>query len=539
MVDIARIEEGVKLRNWLSKRPDVTRQRDWTLVLHRSAMRALPDYIAFLEDEKATRESLSALPILRANLATAATLWSPSRKLKQIAVRAGAVTVQLPKPQNALLAGAQTVAYSAASLAKHSAETAALLKISDAPEYILPEAIEALAQQVRQEITDAALIDTTILDLRAPLWIEPTTEGFPGAEGAWTLAAPTEDIASVWHSAKTWLQAHPGHDFWIRWYEAALQGRPISSNWENHRQILTEIACIPDEDWTRGAEHLAVLIERILAQYVPHAQVALEARLELTEQAARLIEGFEAASNRQLAASKDFIQSVHRQFENLTERYSAQLTQFQEKLTAAIEDQDDKATAQLEELKREAAALMASFRQDQALKAPAALWEDKHETHLTASRWSLGLFLLSLFCIGGGAGFLVYALLHWPEQMTALLTPPWCDITTGTGCTGFSLRGLLVSGAALTGLTVLLWFARLRMKIYLSERHLAQDARERHAFAQTYLGLLENGDTSQEAQQQRSIVYAALFRPSADGMVKDEGGLDPSVTAVLSKLLSK
>ena len=110
--------------------------------------------------------------------------------------------------------------------------------------------------------------------------------------------------------------------------------------------------------------------------------------------------------------------------------------------------------------------------------------------------------------------------------------------TNPAACGTFSIRSVLLSGAILTVLSVLLWFARIRMKIFLAERHLAHDARERRAFAEAYLGLLENGDTSDEAKEQRALVYAALFRPSTDGMVKDDGGIDPSISAAISKILA-
>ena len=42
-----------------------------------------------------------------------------------------------------------------------------------------------------------------------------------------------------------------------------------------------------------------------------------------------------------------------------------------------------------------------------------------------------------------------------------------------------------------------------------------------------------------DAQQQRGLVYAALFRPTKEGMVKEDAALDPSLTAAISKLLTK
>lgn len=97
----------------------------------------------------------------------------------------------------------------------------------------------------------------------------------------------------------------------------------------------------------------------------------------------------------------------------------------------------------------------------------------------------------------------------------------------------------MLAAGVLTLFTLLLWFIRLQMKLYLAERHLALDAREREAFAQSYLGLVREGDVSEEAKEQSALVYAALFRPSSDGTVKDDGGMDPSIAAALSKFLMK
>ena len=113
---------------------------------------------------------------------------------------------------------------------------------------------------------------------------------------------------------------------------------------------------------------------------------------------------------------------------------------------------------------------------------------------------------------------------------------------------------MLVIGAILTLITLLLWFTRLQMRIYLSERHLALDARERRAFAQAYVAMLK-GEVSKyaqedlspeekervfkDAQQQRGLVYAALFRATKEGMVKEDAALDPTLTAAISKLLMK
>ncbi|MQY41056.1 hypothetical protein GG681_00230 [Epibacterium sp. SM1969] len=53
------------------------------------------------------------------------------------------------------------------------------------------------------------------------------------------------------------------YEFWARWYEAIMDGHPLTGDWESHWQLLHDIALIPDEDWQKGAEHMAALIEEI------------------------------------------------------------------------------------------------------------------------------------------------------------------------------------------------------------------------------------------------------------------------------------
>jgi hypothetical protein len=89
----------------------------------------------------------------------------------------------------------------------------------------------------------------------------------------------------------------------------------------------------------------------------------------------------------------------------------------------------------------------------------------------------------------------------------------------------------------LAATTLVFWLIRLQFKVFLSERHLSLDAAEKKAFAQTYLAMKEGKDISKESE---AIVLAALFRPTQDGIIKDdEASLDISAAAILAKQLSK
>jgi len=82
----------------------------------------------------------------------------------------------------------------------------------------------------------------------------------------------------------------------------------------------------------------------------------------------------------------------------------------------------------------------------------------------------------------------------------------------------------------------LFWAGRLLTKLYLSQHHLRQDADERATMTTTYLAL-----TAEQAASDgdRTIILNALFRNTPDGIVKEDGGLDPSIAAALGKFLAK
>ena len=78
---------------------------------------------------------------------------------------------------------------------------------------------------------------------------------------------------------------------------------------------------------------------------------------------------------------------------------------------------------------------------------------------------------------------------------------------------------LFLAGGALTVTTFAVWIGRLITRIYLSEKHLRMDAEERAIMTQTYLAL-SNDDTTTD--NDRAIILASLFRPTEDGIVKDD-----------------
>lgn len=163
-----------------------------------------------------------------------------------------------------------------------------------------------------------------------------------------------------------------------------------------------------------------------------------------------------------------------------------------------------------------------AFTEKMTLKAPVEYWEKKGIRHGTAERkmrlwlriYFPGAFLLILGMFGGTG----YYLLTTPQETL----PPGLFIVASAG---------LASAAGL-----LFWVGRLLTKLYLSQHHLRQDAEERATMTTTYLALTE---VAAAAEVDRQIILSALFRSSPDGIVKEEGGLDPSIAAALGKFLAK
>ena len=72
----------------------------------------------------------------------------------------------------------------------------------------------------------------------------------------------------------------------------------------------------------------------------------------------------------------------------------------------------------------------------------------------------------------------------------------------------------------------------LIVRMFLSNLHLASDADERVVMVKTYLSLIEGDQLS--SNEDRQLILKALFRPTTDGLVKDEG-IPPSFLEFLSR----
>lgn len=169
-------------------------------------------------------------------------------------------------------------------------------------------------------------------------------------------------------------------------------------------------------------------------------------------------------------------------------------------------------------------------------KAPVELWEERAKGHRIRAISALVafVFFLTAFCIG-----LVFLVFWNGELIVDTFTQQTCrTVDQAIICgPGFSYLGPLSVSTILLISSLSLWVLRMIHRSYLSESHLAKDASERKAFAQTYYALIEDDNVSTD---QESIVLGALFKPTQDGLVKDdESGLDLSAIAILANRLNR
>jgi hypothetical protein len=181
----------------------------------------------------------------------------------------------------------------------------------------------------------------------------------------------------------------------------------------------------------------------------------------------------------------------------------------------ALQAEVNEAIAELKETER-------LFKEQMRLKAPVEYWTAKATEHAgEAGRRLRNLAWVGSIAAIGVIGILSLAAYHAEKLITA---------NTHLGVLGlYASIGLILT-------TVAFWIGRIMVRLYLSEHHLALDARERAVMAQTYLALTA---VDKAEEKDRALVLGALFRASSDGIVKDDGAPDIGIAGIASKIVSR
>lgn len=190
---------------------------------------------------------------------------------------------------------------------------------------------------------------------------------------------------------------------------------------------------------------------------------------------------------------------------------------------------------QLESQNDQFQALKDRFLSQMRLRAPVELWRTRAEKHRKNATGAFVAFvILALIAIVSGA------LIPWlgGDYIASSFTREICNDADPPSCEReFSAKGPLTVAGLLLVLSIILWLIRLQYRVYLSERHLALDAEEKCAFAETFMAMKEE---TQVGANNEAIVLASLFRPTQDGIIKDDdNSVDISAAAILAKQLGR
>lgn len=277
---------------------------------------------------------------------------------------------------------------------------------------------------------------------------------------------------------------------------------------------------LPTEFWSEGISHGSRPYWRGIVEQVLFESGISQDALEAAQSA---VSGAEERISRVLAdAQLDFAEQLRdgeRAFAAALNEQAKRNGELERQRAAALLEFNEAASDLVTRLENADKAYLERMR----LKAPVGYWRDKAVTHRGAAdklKFSVWAFF--------GISILGYALIivFYNEPIAAFLL----QFKESAGA-------LFVISAALALLASMpLWIGRLIIKFYLSEHHLATDAKEREVMTQTYLALTAEGVVT---EKERSLVLAALFRNTPDGVVKDNAQPDAGPAALITKLLDR
>lgn len=249
MVGLPEIRDRESLEAWLKTRP----REDAVTIAHRAAMRVAPLWVAAMGHDAVLKADVTGVTILRLLLSSGVASKMPSPRVSAAALAADAAA-ELVNRATEPLASARLAAVAIAAQAARNAAAAAAA--TDAVALTMNTVVRASASTHAALSTDnapAVLLETAEQDAhrlsanddleRSPLWV-----GKNPHERAWQDSQPV-------------LRDAPGGDFWIDWYQRALDGRP--QNWP----LLRDVALIDNALWAEGGDALDKAINGVRQEH--------------------------------------------------------------------------------------------------------------------------------------------------------------------------------------------------------------------------------------------------------------------------------
>lgn len=160
-----------------------------------------------------------------------------------------------------------------------------------------------------------------------------------------------------------------------------------------------------------------------------------------------------------------------------------------------------------------------------AVKSAVTYWSKKAESHKTNS-----------FIFGIIAGFLMILSLIGIVILGKYIIN--LDLTDSNGIgrkilTETGALQLWVYGFFIVCMTLVIWFIRLLVKVFLSNLHLLSDAKERETMIKTYLAFEREENTLKDTD--RDLILPSIFRVSTNGFIKEDSTPNSPINIITKK----
>ncbi|HBA82650.1 MAG TPA: hypothetical protein DCZ95_01025 [Verrucomicrobia bacterium] len=153
-----------------------------------------------------------------------------------------------------------------------------------------------------------------------------------------------------------------------------------------------------------------------------------------------------------------------------------------------------------QESKRTLQNIAKTYEEKLSLQVSVAYWKRKGRIHGIWAIW-LSIATLLLFTLVGGGLYMAV------EQVIGVATIKDVEVW----------KLVMLAGIATVGV----WIIRVLVRLLLSNMHLYTDATERWTMLLTYLAMMRKGHLPDS--NERLLILQAVFRPSATGIIKDDG----------------
>lgn len=276
-MNASEIKDEKTLDLWMDSR----RAADSIAISRRSALRVAPVWFAAMATDWVDEKAFSDLVQLRM-LITAATAGTyqtqetrnAARALLSLAISRGPLSARITDPIEIpeLALGETDIEPALAARASAGHALAVAFDYPHSKLALVSHAVfaaRAAGRYMGREIWKAVMTDCATLEAAqaldgVPLWHD----------------TPNPFQIELKQTRTRWSQPNSPYTFWLRWYEAALEGNALNPELEH------DIALIPDADWEKGAEHIAALIAALEERHDLKAQVqALRQQLTLAQSA--------------------------------------------------------------------------------------------------------------------------------------------------------------------------------------------------------------------------------------------------------------